>query len=194
MPRKVIKTLGASNHTEEQREINDYYATDPQALLDFLKAFEEDQQTLSNLIWEPACGEGNIAKELIKKGHIVKSTDLIDRGFGKCQDFLKVSTDTIFDGDIVTNPPYVYSEDFVRRSLSIVGKNKKVIMLFKMQFVESVKRYKLFEKYPPRFIYVHSRRIKIWKNNTKSVPQALCYAWFVWQKGYKGATVLRWIK
>ena len=26
---KVFKTLGASNHTEKEREDNDYYATDP---------------------------------------------------------------------------------------------------------------------------------------------------------------------
>ena len=28
----IYKTLGASNHTNKEREINDYYATEPKAL------------------------------------------------------------------------------------------------------------------------------------------------------------------
>jgi hypothetical protein len=40
-------------------------------------------------IWEPACGDGAISKELIKAGYTVVSTDLIDRDFGDGQaDFL----------------------------------------------------------------------------------------------------------
>ena len=33
----VYKTLGASNHCKEDREENDYYATDPLALVSLLK-------------------------------------------------------------------------------------------------------------------------------------------------------------
>ena len=33
-----MKIVGSSNHTKEEREHNDYYATDPQAFLDFLWA------------------------------------------------------------------------------------------------------------------------------------------------------------
>jgi len=28
----IYKTLGASNHTDEDREVNDYYATEPKAI------------------------------------------------------------------------------------------------------------------------------------------------------------------
>ena len=30
--RKIFTTLGASNHTDQEREQHDYYATDPKAL------------------------------------------------------------------------------------------------------------------------------------------------------------------
>ena len=30
--KSIFTTLGASNHTEKEREINDYYATDPIAV------------------------------------------------------------------------------------------------------------------------------------------------------------------
>jgi len=49
----VFVTLGASNHTESERESNDYYATDPIAAEHLLNL-----ETFSHNIWEPACGGG----------------------------------------------------------------------------------------------------------------------------------------
>ena len=60
--------LGASNHSEKEREINDYYATDPMALEIFLKALERDGFKLHNRIWECACGQGHLSKVLKNKG------------------------------------------------------------------------------------------------------------------------------
>lgn len=193
MTKQVMKILGASNHTTDEREINDYYATDPNALVDFLRAFNNDGETLSEKIWECSCGEGNLSKEFLKRGHDVRSTDLIDRGFGTELDFLTVSPDEQWNGDIVTNPPYKLSEQFVKRSLDVVPEGRRVVMLFKMQFVESQRRAKLFKTHPIKYIYVHSKRIGIWKNNEPTSNQALCYAWFIWEKGFQGDTVIRWI-
>ena len=47
--------LGASNHSEKEREENDFYATDPKALEIFLDKLEEDGIELHNKILEPAC-------------------------------------------------------------------------------------------------------------------------------------------
>lgn len=192
-----MKIVGSSNHTKEEREHNDYYATDPQAFIDFLWAFQDrDGEELSRKIWEPACGEGNLAKVLMKRNHLVLGTDKIDRGFGNVYDFLGNKERMKWEGDIITNPPYKGSMDidFVKRSLDIVSKNRWVIMLFKVQFLASKKRYFLFQELNPRYIYVHSSRIKIWKNNEDDGgSNALDYAWFVWQKGYQGETITRWI-
>ena len=192
-----MKIVGSSNHTKEQRQKNDYYATDPQAFLDFLWAFQErDGEELSRKIWEPACGEGNLAKVLMKRNHLVLGTDKIDRGFGNVYDFLENDHRMKWEGDIITNPPYKGSMDidFVRRSLDIVSKNRWVIMLFKVQFLASKKRYFLFQELNPKYIYVHSSRIKIWKNNEDDGgSNALDYAWFIWQKGFQGDTMTRWI-
>lgn len=51
----IYKTLGASNHTDKDREENDYYATDPIAIDKLLKV-----ETLSQHIWEPAVGGGTL--------------------------------------------------------------------------------------------------------------------------------------
>ena len=50
----IYKTLGATNHTENEREANDYYATEPKAA-ELLCAVEN----LSPAIWECACGAGH---------------------------------------------------------------------------------------------------------------------------------------
>lgn len=73
----IFATLAASNHSEGEREINDYYATDSKAIDALL-----EKATLNNDLWECACGEGHLSKRLLELGYNVKSTDLIYRGFG----------------------------------------------------------------------------------------------------------------
>ena len=100
--RSIYTTLGASNHTDKERQQHDYYATEPKAM-ELLLA-EED---FSPVIWECACGEGHLSKVLEEHGFEVISTDLIYRGFGDPEplDFLKDTLED-FEGDIITNPPY----------------------------------------------------------------------------------------
>lgn len=76
--KSIYTTLGASNHSEGEREVNDYYATDP-AAIDYLLS---GGAVLSSNLWECACGEGHLSKKLSTLGYDVKSTDLIYRGFG----------------------------------------------------------------------------------------------------------------
>ena len=73
----VYKTLGASSHTNEQRQQDDYYATDPRSI-DYLL----EKATPQKDIWECACGEGHLSKRLMELGFNVRSTDLVYRGFG----------------------------------------------------------------------------------------------------------------
>ena len=47
-------TLGASNHSDKEREINDFYATDPHALEIFLEKLNEDDIKLHKKVWECA--------------------------------------------------------------------------------------------------------------------------------------------
>ena len=72
----VMATLNASNHSNHEREENDYYATPPIAVEKLL-----ENESFSD-IWECACGEGHISKILINNGYNVKSSDLIDRNYG----------------------------------------------------------------------------------------------------------------
>lgn len=84
--RSVHAVLGARNYAQNERETNDYYATEPKAAHLLMEA-----ETFSPLIWECACGEGHLAKAFESAGYHVYATDLIDRGYGYQQDFLKAS-------------------------------------------------------------------------------------------------------
>lgn len=191
----IFKTIGASNHTDKEREKNDYYATDPVAIDKLLQV-----ERPSHSIWECAAGDGHLSKRLTEKGFSVYSTDIIRRCFeldGQL-DFLE-ATKLNFDCDIITNPPYKFAEKFILKSLDLIGYGHKVYMLLKLTFLEGKARYKeLFSKYPPKVIYVFSQRVMCAKNGDfegmkAGGGSAVCYAWFVWQKGYKGRTIVDWI-
>lgn len=181
----VIGCLGAHNETKEDREEHDYYATQPIAA-ELLTKIE----TLSPNIWECACGEGHLAKVFTEKGFNVLATDLIDRGYGQGGvDFLECTE--MFDGDIVTNPPYRYAQEFIEKALDLVADGHKVCMFLKVQFLEGKSRRKLYDIAPPRTVWVSSSRIQCGKNGVFK-GSMIAYAWFVWEKGYKGDTVLKW--
>lgn len=181
----VCGCLGARNECKENREEHDYYATQPIAV-EWLMKIEE----LNENIWECACGEGHLAKPLIANGYNVKCTDLIDRGFGQGGvDFLTQTE--VFQGDIVTNPPYRYAQEFVEKSLNLVPEGNKVCMFLKVQFLEGKSRRDMFKKYPPKTVWVSSSRIQCGKNGVFKSTM-LTHAWFIWEKGYKGETILKW--
>ncbi len=188
--------LGASNHSEKERENNDYYATDPKALEVFLKKIKEDGIKLHNNIWECACGEGHLSEVLKNKGYTVLSTDLINRGYGNgITDFLKFNSSISYCGDILTNPPYKYAKEFVEHALETIEEGYYTIMFLKIQFLEGQGRKELFKKYPPKYVYVNSARQICYINGdmSRKMSSASCYCWFIWEKGFKGEPIIRWI-
>lgn len=193
----VFKTLGASSHTSEEREQHDYYATQPKATGILL-----DNEYFSGRVWEPAVGGGHVADVLKERGYAVKCSDLIDRGYPNTEvcDFLAISDYTNTD-DIITNPPYKYAKEFVEKALEISVPGTKVAMFLKLQFLEGQARKELFLTNPPKVVYVSSSRLgcakngefKVNKNGELAIESAVAYAWFVWEKGFKGETVIRWV-
>lgn len=184
----VLSINGISRTAE--REPNDYYATHPSAVEELLK-----RETFNNNIWECACGEGNISKVLKANGYNVFSTDLIDRKYqDKIIDFLQ--SDLQFNGDIITNPPFKYTNEFILKSLDSVPMGNKIAMFLKLNYLSGKKRYKeIYSKFPPYRLYVFSGRTACSKNNTPEGFKhgAMDYAWFIWEKGKIGPTEVKWI-
>lgn len=184
----VFKTLGASNHTESERQPEDYYATEP-AATDWLCRLE----TFNGMILEPSCGEGHMSEVLKRYGYNVVSRDIVDRNYGEVADFLSADN-TCWDGGIVTNPPYKYAKEFVEKALQIIPQGHKVAMFLKLTFLEGKARKALFRESPPKRVWVSSSRLKCAMNGhfDAYASSAAAYGWFVWEKGYKGDTIVKW--
>ncbi len=100
--KSIFTCNGASNHSDGEREVMDYYATSPQALELLL-----EKEKFNKNVWECACGELHLSNVLKESGYNVKSSDIVDRlhnGTIEIIDFLNCNEK--WDGDIITNPPY----------------------------------------------------------------------------------------
>lgn len=223
--KSVFATLGASNHSKQERETMDYYATEPKAIDLLASKFD-----IPHRVWECACGGGSLSQRLKERGHEVISTDIIDRGYegfdGEC-DFLSRLFHPTIEGDyaIVTNPPYKFVTElanrlppsrlsilragsrlpsllrrFVLTALDVLPDGCYLCLFLKTTALESRGRWeKIYKTTPPRYVFQCIDRILCAKNaafedarkNLGAGAQA--YAWFVWQKGYKGSTTLDWI-
>jgi len=172
----------------------EFYPTPPEAIRALLSVEKFDGS-----IWEPACGNGDISKELIKAGYKVTSTDLAHRKYGKGGvDFLK--TETPLAKHIVTNPPYGrhgLGDAFVRKALIHTQKTRgSVAMLLNLRSLCNPKRHKKFIKTPPSAIYLLDE-LTCWPYGIKGDSNARIakqqYYWAVWKPNHTGNTKLGWL-
>jgi hypothetical protein len=192
--KKVFSPLGASSHSLTEREKHDYYATEPKALEMLLEL-----ETFSDKVWECACGGGHLADVLKAHGHDVKASDIIDRGYEGADvlDFLSLTKEEAKEfgrRDIITNPPYKYAQAFTEHALEISEDGTKIAMFLRLQFLEGQARRRLFLTNPPKTIYVSSSRLKCGKNGefNQAEGSAIAFAWFIWEKGFKGEPTIKW--
>ncbi len=187
----------AGTSTTRERVKDDYYATPYESTKALL-----DVEMIKGNVLEPCIGGGHIA-EVIKEYYPeieVFGCDLVNRGYQntKVCDFLKESFKQEFD-NIITNPPYSLAQEFLEKSMKVVKNGGKIAMFLKIQFLEGVKRKELFEIYPPKTVYVFSKRQNPWRNRNpvdekgKKWSSTMCFAWFVWEKSYNGETIVKWI-
>lgn len=155
-----------------------------------------EKEDFSHIIWEPACGEGHISESLKQAGHFVISSDIIDRGYGAVADFFSITSPPSLHADIITNPPYSQATAFIYHCLELLPPGHKLAAFLKLLFLEGKARRLLYEVHPPKVIYVSSSRLVCAKNGDfkrYKNSNAVAYAWYIWEKGYQGDTVIKWI-
>lgn len=180
--------------TTRNRVEDDYYAT-PTCSTEALLSVEKFNQN----IWECACGGGHLSDVLENHGYKTLKTDIVQRRKDvQVLNFLDNNI-TKYNGDIITNPPYSLAQEFLEKAINIVEDGAKVALFLKIQFLEGKKRKEMFEKYPPKVVYVFSERQNPLRNGEaldekgKSWSSTMCFAWFVWEKGYKGYPIIKWL-
>lgn len=182
----------AGGNSERGRVKDDYYATPSEATLALLQKEDIIYPAL-----EPACGEGFISKLLDESD--TTSSDLIDRGYGQGNtDFLFMNT--YREGEfntVITNPPFNLFLEFAMQALQIA--RRKVILFGKIQALEGVKRATFLENSPLKTVYVFKNRINPLRNgsefdeNGKKWASTMCFAWYVWEIGYEGQPIIKWL-
>ena len=163
------------------RMVNDHYNTPAYTTRSLLL-----HHTIEYPVLEPCAGNLAIANML--KTDMVYTNDINPASpSATCLDYLQFN-ENWYDlyQTIITNPPFNIALDIIKKAMNDVVDEGEVIMLLRLNFLGSQKRHDFWQEYPPKTIYVLSKRPKFINGKSDSIE----YAWFVWQKGYNGNTKL----
>lgn len=184
MAKPTARNLAGSS---EGRPEGDFYPTPADAVQALL-----DRENFEGSIWENSCGDGAICRVLEQNGYRdVIATDLVDRGYGEApHDFI---TSEYRADNVIMNPPFSLAQEFVE--LSLARTTRKVAMLGKLVFLEGQKRKPFFATTHLARVYVFSKRVNFYRGGIKGnySTSTIAFAWFVWEHGYEGEPVIRWI-
>ena len=184
--KKSVSTMLGMSTTwhPEQRAAGDYYTTDPTAVRQFLDTL--NYKLTNGVVWECACGCGNISEVLKEYGHKVISTDLHDRGYGwNSIDFLQSKLIDDKCDIIFTNPPYSLANEFILHGLDILPDGGEYYALMNISYLSGIKRFQeIYSKGYLYAVYIYSHRIHCYKNNQNlGHSSPVNYAWFRFIKG-----------
>lgn len=174
-------------NTEYSRHDADFYPTPPEATLALIN-FLKDQNLLSDtdVVWEPACGSGDMSEVLYKSGiqvlsSDIRKTDYINQSFEL--DFVNDSISPEIDFDwIITNPPFSISKDFIENSFNY---NVNFALLVKSQYWHAKSRLEIFNKTNPAYVLPLTWRPDFCFKNRGSGSPLMDVMWVVWVSGNK---------
>ena len=164
------------------------------ALCEWLK----DRTPISEqAVWDPACGEGDMARPLAEYFKIVCRSDVHDYGGDqqRVSDFLlawdhppHIQAQGI--DWIITNPPFRLGCEFALTALERADVG--VALLVRTAFLESIGRYeKLFSKHPPAVLQF-TERVPMFRGRLDAKGStATAYCWLVWHGPRPGG--MHWI-
>lgn len=167
----ITATQIVGGNPTKRRSVADFYPTPPdvtQALMDFI------QLPKGTVVWEPACGSGDMVKVMEKNGLHVIGTD-IQTG----TDFLQAEAPCEVEW-IITNPPFSLAEQFIRKS-----EEHKVpfAMLLKSQYWHAAKRVALFSSITPSYVLPLTWRPDFHFKTRKGGSPLMDVIWVVWIPG-----------
>lgn len=175
------------------RAAYEFYPTPPEATRALLSA-----KTFDGSIWEPACGEGHISKELVAAGYDVVSTDLVEYGYGEAKRDFLLETQPLAK-NIITNPPYGrgLADAFAKHAIELTRETGgSVAMLMNLSGLCHPLRHDFWIKHPPAVIYALDQ-CTCWpygdpaRATTGIAKQRYC--WIVWKHDGQGLTEFRWL-
>lgn len=130
--------------------------------------------------WEPACGEGHMARPLANYFRKVRASDVHYYGQDEVTDFLFESAARPTCDWIITNPPFRLATQFVLHAKNVARQG--VAMLVRTAFLEGGERYRgLFQPHVPLIVAPFVERVPMLKGRLDpKASSATSYTWIVW--------------
>ena len=171
----------------QSERAHDLYETPPEATRALLEV-----ESFDGVIWEPANGRGAISRVLRAAGYRVIATDLVDYDCPDAaggMDFLAQTSTPEGVTTILTNPPYMHSDEFVRHALRLAP---RVVMLLRLLFLETVGRSDILDGGQLARVYVFRERIQTHRDGWegRKSNSGMAFAWFVWDRSHVGPTTI----
>lgn len=168
-----------------ERKPADFYPT-PSDVTYSLLPHIQGYLPAGSLVWEPACGDGAMARVLEAAGFCVAATDLRqDSGYGIGGiDFIDGGHSVTDVAAIITNPPFKIADKFIEAA---VQRAPVVAMLLKSQYWHAARRLALFETHPPAAVLPLTWRPSFLEKERGSSP-LMDVIWVVWVRGAQGPT------
>jgi hypothetical protein len=181
----------SSTNRGYDRHKSDYYITPIEPIKEMLNDFLLDEriERPDKMLWLDPCSGGDDKHEMSYPKVIQEEFDadvmtLDIRKDSRAEvkaDYLEYEIKDPKPDVIITNPPFNLAEPIIRKALQDVKDGGYVIMLLRLNFWGCKAREPLFNEYPPKYCYIHPRRMSFTQDKkTDSIE----YAHFVWQQGY----------
>lgn len=199
--RRKLPSFGEAGYKRLPQEA---YFSPPWITRSLLAAIElgpADRPRSEVLVWEPACGDGGMAREIEAAGYRVAASDIADYGYGTTGvDFLHDDSQARARAAgafaIVTNPPFgELAVEFIRRGLALTRPvGGRVLMLNRHEFDAPKGRRSLFDW--PFAAKLNLPRRPQWiaqQASGKQTAPRFAFSWFLWDWQWFGEPVLRWL-
>lgn len=149
---------------------------------------------------DPACGLGRIV-EAAQRGGVKDAwgQDKVYRSTycDRVSDFLHDQLTRRRPDNIVSNPPYKFSREFVVRARDIAS--REVAMLLPLRWISGDRRSRWLEETRPRRVLILTPRPSM-----PPGPVILArlpvrggktdFAWYIWERGYNGEPEFGWLR
>lgn len=176
------------------REKDEFYPTPDEPTAAFLSHPEEAARLAEfPVIWEPAAGDGAMVRILNAFGHKTHASDLIDRGCGaEIRDYFDFTRSTRPARAALSNPPFnlVNWRDGKARWLYHALDEldlEYVALLLPWPFPGAAGLGPFWDKHPPARVYLMRWKIDF----TGQGAPPMLNGWYIWDRKWKGETVLR---
>lgn len=173
-----------------EREPDEFYPTPPEPTRAFLHA-EIDRLNEFGGVWEPAVGDGAMAREMSALGLIVFGSDSVDRGCGaEIRSFYEYEAP--MERAIVTNPPFAEcgwgngKARWLKHALDVLDVEYMALLL-NWTWPGAGGLAPFWAEHPPARVYLMRWKIDF----TGQGAPPMLNAWFVWDKQHHGETLLR---